>query len=59
MFLQYEMSTKRLELKIFSGTANIDLAKSIVNVLGLELGDAGVGKFSNGETSVALKESCM
>lgn len=52
------MSTRRLELKIFSGTANLDLAKSIVSVLGLELGNAGVGKFSNGETSVALSESC-
>eukprot|EP01127_Copromyxa_protea_P008548 TRINITY_DN1962_c0_g1_i1.p1 TRINITY_DN1962_c0_g1~~TRINITY_DN1962_c0_g1_i1.p1 ORF type:complete len:318 (+),score=55.55 TRINITY_DN1962_c0_g1_i1:204-1157(+) len=52
------MSTRRLELKIFSGTANPELAQSICTTLGLDLGDAGVGKFSNGETSVQLKESC-
>jgi ribose-phosphate pyrophosphokinase len=51
------MSYRDLELKVFSGNANIGLAKRIAKVLGVELGKAKVGKFSNGETSVEIQES--
>ena len=44
------------ELKIFSGNANIELAKKIANVLGVPLGDAKVGTFSEGEISVKINE---
>eukprot|EP01126_Amoeba_proteus_P003003 TRINITY_DN1097_c0_g1_i6.p1 TRINITY_DN1097_c0_g1~~TRINITY_DN1097_c0_g1_i6.p1 ORF type:complete len:291 (+),score=43.16 TRINITY_DN1097_c0_g1_i6:156-1028(+) len=52
------MTTKTLELKIFSGTANPQLATRIAHTLGQEVGLAKVGKFANGETSVQLLESC-
>jgi len=51
------MSYRDLELKVFSGNANLGLAKRIAKVLGVELGKAKVGKFSNGETSVEIQES--
>eukprot|EP01126_Amoeba_proteus_P003006 TRINITY_DN1097_c0_g2_i4.p1 TRINITY_DN1097_c0_g2~~TRINITY_DN1097_c0_g2_i4.p1 ORF type:complete len:328 (-),score=76.11 TRINITY_DN1097_c0_g2_i4:667-1650(-) len=51
-------TTKTLELKIFSGTANPQLATRIAHTLGQEVGLAKVGKFANGETSVQLFESC-
>jgi len=51
------MSYRDLELKIFSGNANLGLAKSIAKNLGLDTGKAIVGKFSNGETSVEIQES--
>jgi len=51
------MSYRDLELKVFTGNANIGLAKRIAKVLGVELGKAKVGKFSNGETSVEIQES--
>jgi ribose-phosphate pyrophosphokinase len=51
------MSYRDLELKVFSGNANQGLAKRIAKVLGVELGKAKVGKFSNGETSVEIQES--
>jgi len=44
-------------IKVFSGTAHLDLAKEIARCLGLELGKADVGKFSNGETGVMISES--
>jgi len=46
-----------LELKVFSGNANVGLAKRIAKILGVDLGHAKVGKFSNGETSVEIEES--
>jgi len=51
------MASRSLELKVFSGNANIGLAKRIAKILGVELGHAKVGKFSNGETSVEVEES--
>uniref|UniRef100_A0A6B2LAQ2 Ribose-phosphate pyrophosphokinase 2 n=1 Tax=Arcella intermedia TaxID=1963864 RepID=A0A6B2LAQ2_9EUKA len=44
-------------MKVFSGSANPGLAKRIAKVLGVEVGKAKVGKFSNGETSVEIQES--
>ncbi len=44
------------ELKIFSGNANIDLAKKIAKSLGKPLGDVLVGTFSEGEIRVKINE---
>lgn len=52
------MASRNLELKVFSGTTNLALSRRIAKILGLELGKAKVGKFSNGETSVEIEESC-
>ena len=50
------MANKK-DLKIFSGNANIPLAKSICQNIGIRLGDTSVGTFSDGEISVALYET--
>lgn len=42
---------------IFSGNANPDLAKNIVEHLNLPLGKALVGRFSDGETLVEIQEN--
>ncbi|MCL5677114.1 MAG: ribose-phosphate pyrophosphokinase [Firmicutes bacterium] len=44
-------------LKIFTGNANPELAKAIAAHLGTQLGDMEVGRFSNGEIQVMIKES--
>jgi len=44
-------------LRIFSGNANLGLAKEIANHLGIPLGNAFVGHFNNGETQVIIDES--
>ncbi|AEJ38410.1 ribose-phosphate pyrophosphokinase [Sulfobacillus acidophilus TPY] len=44
-------------LKIFTGNANRPLAEKIVEHLGIKLGDADVGRFSNGEIRVRLLEN--
>lgn len=45
------------ELKIFTGNANRPLAERIVSHLGIMLGQADVGRFSNGEIRVRLLEN--
>ncbi|MDO5707800.1 MAG: ribose-phosphate pyrophosphokinase [Andreesenia angusta] len=45
------------EVKIFSGNANLDLAKEICKELGKDLGELSASKFSDGETTVDLKET--
>ncbi|MBX5467075.1 MAG: ribose-phosphate pyrophosphokinase [Firmicutes bacterium] len=45
------------DLKIFTGSANPPLAKKIVEYLGMSLGEADVGRFSNGEIRVRLLEN--
>jgi ribose-phosphate pyrophosphokinase len=45
------------DLKIFSGNANIALARSIADNLQITLGRANVGKFSDGETMVEILEN--
>ncbi|MFO0443261.1 MAG: ribose-phosphate diphosphokinase, partial [Betaproteobacteria bacterium] len=42
---------------IFSGNANPQLAKDIATHLGIELGQAHVGKFSDGEVTVESKQN--
>ena len=44
-------------LKIFSGNANRPLAEKICQYLGLPLGEAVVGRFSDGESSVEFREN--
>ncbi|HZE21359.1 MAG TPA: ribose-phosphate pyrophosphokinase, partial [Desulfobaccales bacterium] len=45
------------DLKIFAGNANRPLAEKICQHLGIPLGDAAVGTFSDGEISVEFKEN--
>ncbi len=45
------------DLKIFSGNANRPLAEKICKHLGIPLGDAAVGRFSDGEISVEFREN--
>jgi len=45
------------DLKIFSGNANKPLAEKICQYLGLPLGEAAVGRFSDGESSVEFREN--
>jgi ribose-phosphate pyrophosphokinase len=45
------------ELKIFSGNAHPTLARRVVDRLRIELGDATVDKFSDGEISVEMEEN--
>jgi ribose-phosphate pyrophosphokinase len=45
------------DLMVFTGNANPDLAKKIVDNLGRPLGDASVTQFSDGEIAVELNEN--
>ena len=45
------------DIKIFSGNSNPELAKAIANILGVEVGQATVTKFSDGEISVSIHET--
>lgn len=45
------------DIKIFSGNANIELAREIAESLGVPVGQAEVGKFSDGETRVNIGET--
>ncbi len=44
-------------IRIFSGNANIALAKKICKNLGVSLGKANVTTFSDGETRVEINEN--
>jgi ribose-phosphate pyrophosphokinase len=46
----------KAELKIFSGTANPDLARNIARELGVTLGQCAIERFPDGETFVRLDE---
>lgn len=45
------------DMKIFSGNATPELAQRIANHLSTNLGDAAVGRFSDGEVSVQINEN--
>ena len=51
------MSRSSDKMMVFTGTANPALAQEVVSHLGLELGRAHVGTFSDGETTVELLEN--
>ena len=44
-------------LKLFSGTANVELAKEICAFLCIPLGDAAIKRFSDGEINVEIREN--
>jgi ribose-phosphate pyrophosphokinase len=46
-----------MKLKIISGNANIELAKQISQKLGVELSEAKVGRFSDGESQVKIVDN--
>lgn len=45
------------EIKVFTGNANKELAEKICRELGIELGKAEIGTFSDGEISLHIQES--
>ena len=45
------------DLKVFTGNANRPLASMICHHLQIPLGDAAVGRFSDGEISVEFREN--
>ena len=45
------------QMMIFAGNANPELANKIVEHLGMTLGDATVGRFSDGEVMVSINEN--
>lgn len=45
------------ELKIFSGSANLPLAREICDYLGVPLGDASLKRFSDGEVNFQILEN--
>ncbi len=45
------------QLKLFTGNANRELAESVASHLGIALGKADVGTFSDGEVNVEIGES--
>ena len=64
LFSAYVKPTKKnghdnpnMEIKVFSGNANRDLAEKICADLKIPLGDSVVSKFSDGETRVEIKEN--
>ena len=47
---------KKNDLLVFSGNANLELAKNICNYLNITLGDAEVNKFNDGEIRIKINE---
>ena len=54
-FFNHEMPDFE-NLKIFSGNSNKELSKKIANKIGIPIGKAFVGRFSDGEVQVELHE---
>lgn len=48
---------RKNKIKIFSGSANQGLAREIAEHIGIPLGEAEVGRFSDGEIRIGIKES--
>ncbi|AVP55939.1 ribose-phosphate pyrophosphokinase [Clostridium tetani] len=51
------MIHERKSLKIFAGNSNDKLAKDIADIVGVPLGSAEVGRFSDGEITVNINET--
>ena len=45
------------DMKVFSGNANVGLAKDICKLIGIQLGNAEIGHFADGEVSASIYES--
>jgi ribose-phosphate pyrophosphokinase len=52
-----EESSMRVGLKIFTGNSNLNLAAAITRYMGIPLGTAIVGSFSDGEIQVEFREN--
>lgn len=52
-----QMITHGNSIKIFAGNSSIVLAKEVADILKMDLGECSVGKFSDGEIMVNIKES--
>lgn len=50
------MNVHGKDIKIFAGNSNLELAREIAQKIGLPLGDAVVGRFSDGETAISINE---
>lgn len=50
------MNVHGKDIKIFAGNSNLELAQEIAQKIGLPLGDAVVGRFSDGETAISINE---
>ena len=44
-------------MKVFSGNANVGLAKDICKLIGIQLGNAEIGHFADGEVCASIYES--
>src|SRR6186713_3010390 len=51
------MYARQPELRVFSGSANRDLAQRICDVIGVPLGAATISSFPDGETYVKIEEN--
>ncbi|KAH7280203.1 hypothetical protein KP509_37G055800 [Ceratopteris richardii] len=56
-FVKMDDEHDTTRLRIFSGTANLALAKEIACYMGVELGKINIKRFADGEIYVQLKES--
>ena len=46
-------------MKVFSGNANMSLAKDVCRLIGIQVGNAEIGHFSDGEVFASIYESGM
>jgi len=51
-----DMNVHGKDIKIFAGNSNLELAEEIAQKIGLPLGEAVVGRFSDGETAISINE---
>jgi ribose-phosphate pyrophosphokinase len=49
--------SSRNEVLVFSGSSNQALAKEVCDRLGIQLGNAKIGRFSDGECNIQIYES--
>src|SRR5205807_4057558 len=57
VILRPPMFALQPEMKIFSGSANRELAQRICNYIGVTLGQATISAFPDGETYVKIEEN--
>jgi len=52
-----EMISHGKDMKVFTGNANVNLAKDICKLIGIQLGNAEISHFADGEVSASIYES--
>ena len=52
-----EMISHGKDMKVFSGNANMSLAKDVCRLIGIQVGNAEIGHFSDGEVFASIYES--